>query len=122
MRLCIDYRCLNKITIKNQYPLLLVSELFDRLGYVKIFTKLDFCDVYYRLRIKKGDEWKTAFKICYSYFKYLVLLFSLFNAPTIFQSYINKALGNLVDTICVVYLDDILIYLKDESKYIKYIK
>ena len=79
MRLCVDYRRLNKIIIKNQYPLLLVSKLFNRLGYIKIFTKLDFCDVYYRIYIKKGDKWKTAFKICYSHFKYLIMFFSLAN-------------------------------------------
>ena len=122
MCLYINYRRLNKIMIKNQYPLLLVSKLFNRLSYIKIFTKLDFRDVYYRLYIKKGDKWKIIFKTCYSYFKYLVILFSLFNTPTTFQSYINKALGNLVDTIYIVYLNNILIYLKDESKYIKHIK
>ena len=122
MYLYINYRCLNKIIIKNQYPLLLVSKLFNRLGYIKIFTKLDLRNVYHRLYIKKGDKWKTVFKTRYSHFKYLVMLFGLFNAPVTFQSYINKALGNLVDTICIIYLNNILIYLKDKSKYIKHIK
>ena len=122
MWLYINYRCLNKITIKNWYPLLLVSELLNRFSHVKIFTKLDFYNAYYRLYIKKGDKQKTAFKTRYSYFKYLVLPFGLFNTPIIFQSYINKALGNLVDTICVVYLNNIFIYLKDKSKYVKYVK
>jgi len=62
IRLCVDYRRLNKITIKNQYPLLLVSELFNRLSYIKIFIKLDLYNAYYRIRIKKGDKWKTVFK------------------------------------------------------------
>ena len=122
MRLYINYRYLNKITIKNQYPLLLVSELLDRLSYIKIFTKLDFYNAYHRLYIKKGDKWKTAFKIYYSHFKHLVLLFSLSNAPITFQNYINKALGNLVNTIYIIYLDDIFIYLKNKSKHIKHIK
>ena len=120
--LYVNYRCLNKITIKNQYLLLLVGKLLNRLSYVKIFIKLDLCNAYYRLYIKKGDKWKTVFKIYYSYFKYLVMLFSLFNAPITFQSYINKALENLVDIIYIVYLDNIFIYLKDKSKHIKYIK
>ena len=122
IRLYVDYRRLNKITIKNQYLLPLVGELLNRLGYSKIFIKLDLRDAYYRLRIKKGDKQKTAFKTRYGHFKYLVLPFGLSNAPTTFQSYINKALGNLVDTIYVVYLDNILIYLKDKSKYVKYVK
>ena len=84
MWLCVNYRRLNKIIIKNQYPLLLVGKLFNRLSYAKIFIKLDFYNVYYRIRIKKGDKWKTAFKIRYSYFKYLVMPFSFTNAPITF--------------------------------------
>ena len=122
IRLYVDYRRLNKIIIKNRYLLPLVGKLFNRLDYIKIFIKLNLLDIYYRLYIKKGDEQKTAFKIRYGYFKYLMLPFSLSNAPTTFQSYINKALENLVDTIYVVYLDNILIYLKDKSKYVKYVK
>ena len=120
--LYINYRYLNKIIIKNQYPLLLVSKLLNRLSHLKIFTKLDLYNIYHRLYIKKGDEWKTVFKIYYGHFKYLVLPFGLSNAFMTFQSYINKALENLIDTIYIVYLDNILIYLKDKSKHIKYIK
>jgi len=122
MRLCVDYRRLNKITIKNRYPLPLVGELFNRLSYAKIFIKLDLCNTYYRIRIKKGDEWKTAFKTCYGHFKYLVMPFSLTNASITFQSYIYKALGTLVDTIYVVYLNNILIYLNNKDKHVKYVK
>ena len=120
--LYVNYRRLNKITIKNQYPLLLVSELFNRLSYIKIFIKLDLYNIYYRIYIKKGDKQKTAFKTRYSYFKYLVIPFSLTNAPITFQSYIYKALGTLVDTIYIVYLDNILIYLNNKDKHIKYVK
>jgi len=84
MWLCIDYRYLNKIIIKNWYLLLLISKFFNRLSYAKIFIKLDFRNIYYRLYIKKGDEWKTIFKTRYSYFKYLMLPFGLFNAFMIF--------------------------------------
>ena len=122
IRLYVNYRRLNKITIKNWYLLPLVGELLNRLSYSKIFIKLDLRNIYYRLYIKKGDKQKTVFKIRYGYFKYLVLPFSLSNAPTTFQSYINKALENLVDTIYIVYLDNILIYLKNKSKYIKYVE
>ena len=84
MRLCVNYRRLNKIIIKNQYLLLLVSELFNRLSYIKIFTKLDLRDAYYRIRIKKGDKWKTVFKTRYSHFKYLVMPFGFTNTPITF--------------------------------------
>jgi len=80
MRLYVDYRRLNKITIKNWYPLLLVGKLFNRFSYAKIFIKLDLYDAYYRIYIKKGDKWKTVFKTRYGYFKYLVMPFSLTNA------------------------------------------
>ena len=63
---------------------MLVGKLFNRLSYIKIFIKLDLCNVYYRIYIKKGDEWKTAFKICYGYFKYLVMPFGPINAPITF--------------------------------------
>ena len=84
MRLCVNYRCLNKITIKNRYPLPLVSELFNRLSYAKIFIKLDLYNAYYRIYIKKGDKYKTVFKTRYGHFKCLVMPFSLINAPITF--------------------------------------
>jgi hypothetical protein len=121
-RLCVDYRSLNRVAIKNRYPLPLISELLDRLGHAKVFTKLDLRDAYHRLRIKEGDEWKTAFKTRYGLFEYMVMPFSLANAPTTFQAYIHKALGHLVDSICIVYLDDILIYSKDEKEHEKHVK
>ena len=122
MRLCVDYRGLNKITIKNRYPLPLVSEMLDRLSRAKIFTKLDLRDAYHRLRIKEGDEWKTAFKTRYGHFEYCVLPFGLANAPATFQSYIHRALGGLVDRTCVVYLDDILIYSEDEDQHEQHVR
>ena len=121
-RLCVDYRGLNKVTIKNRYPLPLISELLDRLGHAKVFSKLDLRDAYHRLRIKEGDEWKTAFKTRYGLFEYMVMPFGLANAPATFQAYIHKALGHLVDSICIVYLDDILIYSKDETEHEKHVK
>jgi hypothetical protein len=122
VRLCVDYRGLNRITVKNRYPLPLISELLDRLGSCTTFTKLDLRDAYHRIRIKQGDEWKTAFKTRYGLFEYMVMPFGLANAPSTFQAYIHKALGGLVDTICVVYLDDILIYSKNESDHRSHVR
>ena len=117
LRLCVDYRGLNNVTIKNRHPLPLISETLDRLGGAAIFTKLDLKDAYHRIRIKEGDEWKTAFRTRYGHWEYLVMPFGLANAPATFQSYISQALVGLVDTICVIYLDDILIYSADRAQH-----
>ena len=117
LRLCVDYRGLNSVTIKNRHPLPLISETLDRLGGAAIYTKLDLKDAYHRIRIKRGDEWKTAFRTRYGHFEYLVMPFGLANAPATFQSYISQALIGLVDTLCVIYLDDILIYSADPNRH-----
>ena len=70
--------------VKNRYPLPLISKTLDRLNSAKVFIKLDLKDAYHRIRIRKGDEWKTAFRTRYGYFKYLVMLFGLTNAPATF--------------------------------------
>lgn len=110
LRLCVDYRGLNKITVKNRLALPLISETLDRVVGAARFTKLDLRDAYHRIRIKRGDEWKTAFRTRYGHFEYLVMPFGLTNAPATFQAYINEALRGLLDVICVAYMDDILIY------------
>ena len=122
LRLCVDYRGLNKVTKKNRYPLPLISETLDRLVGAKAFTKLDLKDAYHRIRIKAGDEWKTAFRTRYGHFEYLVMPFGLANAPSTFQAYINQAMKDLLDVVCVVYLDDILIYSYDETKHEEHVR
>ena len=112
-RLCVDYRGLNNITIKNQYPLPLIGELLDQPARARRFIQLDLTNAYYRMRICKGDKWKTTFQIRYGHFKYEVMPFDLFNAPAIFQGYINKILAEKLDVFVIVYLDDILIYTED---------
>jgi len=84
LRLYVNYRGLNKVTIKNRHPLPLISETLDRLTGSKYFSKLDLRNAYYRIRVRKSDEWKTAFRTRYSYFKYLVMPFGLTNAPATF--------------------------------------
>jgi RNase H-like domain found in reverse transcriptase/Reverse transcriptase (RNA-dependent DNA polymerase) len=113
LRLCVDYRGLNKVTIKNRHPLPLIDETLDRLVGAQVFTKLDLKDAYHRVRIREGHEWKTAFRTRYGHFEYLVMPFGLANAPATFQAYINTALAGLLDRFVVVYLDDILIYSKN---------
>ena len=109
LRLCIDYRALNNVTIKNRYPLPLMNELRDRVAGAKIFTKLDLRDGYYLIRIKEGDEWKTAFRTRYGHFEYTVMPFGLANAPATFQNMMNEVLREFLDQGVVVYIDDVLI-------------
>jgi transposase InsO family protein len=122
LRLCVDYRGLNRVTKKNRYPLPLISETLDRLVGAKVFTKLDLKDAYHRLRIKRGDEWKTAFRTRYGHFEYLVMPFGLANAPATFQAYINHAMQGLLDVVCVVYLDDILIFSQNQDEHRSHVK
>ncbi len=122
LRLCVDYRGLNRITIKNRTPLPLITETMDRLRRARVFTKLDLKDAYHRLRIREGDEWKTAFRTRYGHFEYCVMPFGLSNAPATFQAYINHALVGLVDVTCVVYLDDILIYSENPDEHTKAVR
>jgi hypothetical protein len=89
LRMCIDYRGLNKITIKNRYPLPLISGLLDKLGQAKIYIKIDLRGIYNLVWIKEGDEWKTAFQTRYGHFEYNIMPFGLTNAPAIFQQLMN---------------------------------
>jgi len=117
--LCVNYHELNCITVKNHHSLPLISETLNWLSSAKIFIKLDLKDVYHHIHICESDEWKTAFCMCYDHFEYLVMSFELANASATFQVYINWALAEHMDFICVVYLNDILIYsqLKEKHKH-----
>ena len=122
LRLCVDYRGLNERTIRNRYPLPLVDEMLDRLSGAKVFSKIDVRDAYHRIPIREGDEWKTAFRTRYGHFEYLVMPFGLANAPATFQAYIHRALSGLVDVICIVYLDDVLVYSQNEKDHWKHVR
>src|SRR6266481_430695 len=112
LRLCVDYRGLNNVTVKNRYAPPLMNELRDRVAGAKVFTKLDLRDGYYLVRIKQGDEWKTAFRTRYGHFEYTVMPFGLSNAPATFQAMMNEVLKEFFDQGVVVYIDDVLIYTK----------
>ena len=117
LRPCIDYRQLNEITIKNRYPLPLISELQDRLQGAQYFTALELKGAYNLIRIKEGEEWKTAFRTRYGHFEYKVMPFGLTNAPAAFQTMINHVLRKYLDISVVAYLDDILIFSKTEDEH-----
>ena len=110
LRLCVDYRGLNKITRKDRYPLPLVSDLLDAPRKARIYTKINLRHAYNLVRIAPGDEWKTAFRTRYGSFEWLVMPFGLSNAPAAFQRFVNEVFADLLDVCVVVYLDDILIY------------
>ena len=110
LRMCVDYRQLNEITVKNRYPLPLIAELQDKLYGAKWFTTLDLKGAYNLIRIKDGEEWKTAFRTKRGLYEYLVMPFGLTNAPASFQTMINDVLREYIDMFVVVYLDDILIF------------
>ena len=122
LRLCVDYRGLNEGTIKNRYPLPLVKETFMQLSRAKIFTKLDIRGPYNLIRMRAGEEWKTAFRTRYGLFESLVMPFGLTNAPATFPVYINDALRPFLDRFCTAYLDDILIYSENEEQHIEHVK
>ncbi len=108
--LCVNYRQLNEITRWDSYLLPLIKELQDRLGRAKWFTSLDLKEAYYRVWMKKGKEWKTAFQTRYRHYEYTVLPFELKNAPATFQRLINNTLREYLDDFAITYLNDILIY------------
>lgn len=122
LRLCVDYRGLNNVTIKNRYPLPLINELLDRLSSAKIFTKIDLRGAYNLLRIAEGDKWKTAFRTRYGLFEYLVMPFGLTNAPASFQHLMNNTFHDMLDNFVIIYLDDILIYSKDLETHEDHVK
>ena len=117
LHLCVDYQGLNAITIKNHYLRPLINELLDQLNGSTVFSKIDLRNAYHCIRIREGDEWKTAFHMRYGHFEYLVMPFGLTNAPATFQAYINRALRGYVDDFCVVYLDDILVFSKSKEEH-----
>jgi len=110
LRLCVDYRRLNKITIKNIYPLPLMSDHTSWLGKATIFTKLDLKIGYYLIHMAEGEEWKTTFKSRYGLYEYTMMPFGLCNAPSTFQTMINDVFCDMLDVGVIAYMDDILIY------------
>ena len=121
LRMCIDYRALNKVTIKNRYPLPRIDDLFDKLQGAKYFTSLDLAQGYHQIRIPDEDVPKTAFRTPLGHFQFKVLSFGLTNAPATFQAAMNKVFQHL-GKFCLVYLDDILIFSKTEEEHLDHLK
>jgi hypothetical protein len=122
LRLCVDYRGLNKITKKDRYPLPLISDLLDAPRKARTYTKIDLRHAYHLVCIAEGEEWKTAFRTHYGLFEWLVMPFGLSNAPTAFQRFMNNIFSDLLDVCVIVYLNNILIYSDNMSKHKKHVK
>ncbi|GJP64616.1 hypothetical protein CLOP_g21590 [Closterium sp. NIES-67] len=122
LRMCIDYRALNKQTIKNKYPIPRIDDRLDQLRGATVFSKLDLRSGYWQIRMADNSVHKTAFRTRYGSYDYLVTPFGLTNAPTMFQAEINHILRPLLDECVVVYLDDILVYLWDMQQHVEHLQ
>jgi hypothetical protein len=122
LRMCVDYRPLNEVTIKNKYPLPPIDILFDQLIGGRVFSKIDLRSSYHQIRIRPEDIPKTAFTTRYGLFEYLVMSFGLTNAPAHFTYLMNSVFMPELDKFDVVFIDDILIYSKNEEEHAKHLR
>ena len=116
-RMCIDYRKLNKLTIKNRYPLPRIDDLFDQVRGALVFSKIDLRTGYHQLRIKEENISKIAFRTRYGHYEFVVLPFGLTNAPATFMCLMNSVLNKYLDKFVLVFIDDILVYSNSEEEH-----
>ena len=122
LRMCIDYRQINKVTVKNKYPLPRIEDLFDQLKGAGVFSKIDLRSGYYQLRVKDIDVPKTAFRTRYGHYEFLVMPFGLTNAPAAFMDLMNRVFRPYLDQFVMVFIDDILVYSRDEQEHEQHLK
>ena len=120
--LCIDYKQLNKVTLKNKYPLPRIDDPFDQMRGAKVFSKIDLRSSYYQVRIKDGDIHKTTFRTRYGHYEFVVVPFGLTNAPATFMCLMNSVINRYFDKFVLVFLDEILVYSKNEEDHEEHLR
>ncbi|GJR13379.1 putative reverse transcriptase domain-containing protein [Tanacetum coccineum] len=121
-RMCIDYKELNKLTVKNRYPLPRIDDLFDQLQGLQFFSKIYLRSGYHQLRVHEDDILKTAFRTCYGHFEFTVMPFGLTNAPSVFMDLMNRVCRPYLDKFVIVFIDDILIYSKTRDEHVEHLR
>ncbi len=122
LRLCVDYKALNNITIKNSYSLSLISELQNRLQRAQWFMKFNILEAFNRIWIKEEDEWKTVFCTRLKHYEYLIMFFNLINASVMFQTFMNNMLQRYLNQFIIVYLNNILVYSKMKKEHVQHVR
>jgi hypothetical protein len=121
-RLCIDFRQLNMVTVKNKYPLPRIDDLFHQLKDAKIFSKIDLQSGYHQVRIKYEDISKTTFRTRYIHYEFMVVPFGMSNTPTVFMCLMNGVFRNYLDKFFIVFLNDVLVYSKTEEEHEQHLR
>ena len=122
LRLCVNYRKLNKFTVKNKYYFPRIDDLFDQMRGAKVFSKIDLRYGYHQVRIKDEDIHKTAFKTRYGHYEFVVVPFGLTNAPATFMCLMNNIFSKYLDKFVLVFLDEILVYSKNEEEHEEHLR
>ena len=120
--MCVDYRALNKVTVRNKYPIPLIADLLDQLSNAKFFSKLNLRSDYHQVRISEGDGPKTTCVTRYGAFEFLVMPFGLTNAPATFCTLMNQVFHDYLDKFVVIYLDDIMVYSSSLEEHEKHLR